>query len=80
MTYTLDPHRHRPTDRGPQPTRHTGPYYGHSLRRVLAPEVTDPSWIERITDWYAELTNGEVAFVTLVVILAMFCAAAIVLL
>jgi hypothetical protein len=28
----------RPTDRGPQPKRHEGPYYGFALRRIINAE------------------------------------------
>ena len=34
MTWQLD--NRRPIDRAPQPKRHTGPYYGSALRRLLA--------------------------------------------
>lgn len=31
--------------------RHEGPYYGHALRAVIAPEPR-ASMVERITDWW----------------------------
>jgi len=30
----------RPTDRGPQPKRHEGPYYGFALRRIIDAEYS----------------------------------------
>ena len=49
----------RRVDRAPQPKRHEGPYYGHDLRRVIAPEPTDPSLVDRAFEWY--LRNEWVA-------------------
>ena len=55
MTITLAPDPNpRRIDRAAQPKRHTGPYYGSQLRRVLAPEPTDPSFIDRVADYYFE--------------------------
>jgi hypothetical protein len=34
LTWTIE--SHRPIDRAPQPKRHTGPYYGSALKRLLA--------------------------------------------
>ena len=70
----------RHTDRAPQCKKHVGPFYGHSLRRVIEPEVTDPSWIVRMTDWWDELTVKDAKIFTALVIAAVFCAALIVLL
>jgi hypothetical protein len=35
-----------------QPKRREGPYYGDRLRRLLAPEPTDPSIIDRLAEWW----------------------------
>ena len=77
MTITLDPRR---IDRADQAKKHEGPFYGEQLRRLLSPEVTDPSWLDRFTDWWAELTPQEARFLACVVLLAVFCAAVIVIL
>jgi len=77
MTWIHDPYKHKLDGRSYN-HRIGKPYYGEKLRRVISPEVTDPSWIERLTDWYCEITIKEARFLTLVVLLAVFCAAAIV--
>ena len=76
---TLDNRRF--PDRGPQPNRHVGPYYGSGLRRVIAPEPEEPeSVIERITEAWASLTTLEVKFIVGCIILAVFMATLIVIL
>ena len=53
MTITLAPDPNpRRIDRAAQPKRHTGPYYGSQLRRVLDPPP-EQSIAERITTYYA---------------------------
>lgn len=56
------------------------PYYGHGLRRIIAPEVTDPSLIERITEAFNEMSARESMFVVGIIALCVFCAALIVVL
>ena len=76
---TLDNRRF--PDRGPQPNRHVGPYYGSGLRRVLAPEPEEPaSIIERLTNAYESMSIMEIRFVVCCIILAVFMAAVIVVL
>jgi hypothetical protein len=62
----------------PLDPRHEGPYYGEKLRRVLAPEVTDPSLIERLTDWWEALPVSTVAILSGCIIVAILSAALIV--
>ena len=76
MTWIHDPYKHKLDGRSYN-HRIGKPYYGHSIRRVIEPEVTDPSWIERLTDWYSELTITEARFFSGLILLAVFCAAAI---
>jgi len=53
------------------------PYYGEKLRRVLAPEPTDPSLIERLTDFYEGITPRE-AWIAVGLIVAAVVAAAVI--
>jgi len=79
MTITLAPNPNpRRSDRAPQAKRHTGPYYGERLRRVLAPEPTDPGWIERVTEWYGGLTVRSAWVVLVLTVLAVAAATLIV--
>ena len=74
---TLDNRRF--PDRGPQPNRHVGPYYGSGLRRVIAPEPEEPeSIIERITDAYEAMSLTETRFFVVLIAACVFIAAAIV--
>ena len=59
MRITLVPPPRR-IDRGPQAKRHVGPYYGHDLRRVLSPEPTDASFIERLAEWWETVPNWAI--------------------
>ena len=78
MTITLDPRR---IDRAPTARKHEGPYYPvDKMRRILAPEVTDPSWIERMNEWWLTLSIVEARFYVVAILLAVFCAAVIVIL
>ena len=63
-----------------QPKRREGPYYGDRLRRLLAPEPTDPSLVERLTEFYAANTSSPHFWPTLAtcVVIAIFLAAVIV--
>jgi hypothetical protein len=79
MTWIHDPYKHKLDGRSYN-NRIGKPYYGDKLRRVIAPEPTDLSVIERLTDWYSELTVKDAKIVTALVIAAVFCAAIIVLL
>jgi len=77
VTMTLDNRRF--PDRGPQPNRHVGPYYGSGLRRVIAPEPEEPeSIIERMTEAWAHMTPLEAKFIAGCIIAAVFIAALIV--
>ena len=79
MTITLDPRRPRqdfPALRRRSPRISTGQvYYGEKLRRVLAPEPTDPLFIDRVADYYCE---HKWPAVVLLILGAMFLAACIV--
>ena len=49
------------------PKRHEGPYYGDRLRRLLAPEVTDPSLIDRMAEWWMGKQWPSVVLVVFVI-------------
>ena len=69
----------RPIDRAHQAHKHVGPYYPRdAMRRVIEQEPTETSIIERITEAYNEMSNGEVQFFVVVILACVFCAALIV--
>jgi hypothetical protein len=76
MTWLLDPYKHKHDGRSYN-NRIGTPYYGDKLRRVLAPEPTDPSLMRRAFDWYDDAPNfGPVAVAC--VVITIFLAALIV--
>jgi hypothetical protein len=61
MTQVWNPKGNYPrrVDRAPKPTKHEGPFYGYDLRRVIAPEPTDPSMIERAWLWWEDISSSR---------------------
>ena len=79
MTWIHDPYKHRLDGRSYN-NRIGRPYYGEKLRRIIEPDVCDPSLVERVSEWWNELTIREARFMVAVILMAVFCAAAIVIL
>jgi len=54
------------------------PYYGEQLRKVIAPEPTEDSFIERLTNYYMELSYRDAVVITVAIIAAILLATVIV--
>jgi len=78
VTWIHDPYRHKLDGRSYN-QRIGKPYYGHELRRIIAPEPEEPeSIIERMTEAWAHMTPLEARFIAGCIIAAVFIAALIV--
>ena len=82
MTWVNDPYKHKNDYRSLGKRRYIGkddhPFYGNSLRKVIAPEPTDDSFIERVTRFYMEMSYRDAAVITVAIIAAILFATVIV--
>jgi heme oxygenase len=82
MTWVHDPYKHKNDYRSLEKRRYISkddhPLYGNSLRKVIAPEPTEDSFIERLTNYYMELSYRDAVVITVAIIAAILLATVIV--